>query len=107
MSHHGERPFPIPLDDERKRALWEHLLSSVGPTGRFPEGKMNRHDEGEIALAIGVQDGKVVLNFGKPTAWVGFNPDQAQELGMLLIRRAGEARGRPVTIRIGDEEEPG
>lgn len=34
--------------------------------------------------------GKVVIDFGKPTAWIGMDAQQARDLGELLIRRAAE-----------------
>ena len=42
------------------------LLSKdeLGPTGRFPDGKLTSNDEGEIAFAVGVLKGKVIVNFG-------------------------------------------
>ena len=78
MAHHGDRPdemsevFRKLLDEksadfvanEREALLKQHLHDNVGPTGKFPEGKVCDRDEGEIAFAVGVEDGKIVLNFG-------------------------------------------
>lgn len=58
----------------------------LGPTGRFPQGKANKHDEGELRFAAGVRDGVVVLDFGKSVAWFGMDPDAAITLGELLIK---------------------
>lgn len=104
MAHHGRDPFDDSPDAPRLNAMREQLLSSLGETGKFPDGKMHKSDEGELAFGVTVANGKIVVEFGKPVAWIGFLPDQAQELGMLLIRRSAEARGRTVTIRIGDDE---
>ena len=41
-------------------------------------------------MAIGIEHGKVVLNFGKPTAWIGFTPDLAITLGKMLIEKANQ-----------------
>lgn len=82
MAHHGETP-------EFLRELAEELR--LGPTREFPLGAIHRSDEGELRLAVAVKSGKVVLAFGSPVAWVGFDPEQARQLGELLIKRAAEA----------------
>lgn len=61
---------------------------TVGATGRFPQGKLNANDEGELAMAITHKDGKVIIDFGKPTAWIGFDPQQAIQLASLLKMHA-------------------
>ncbi len=60
----------------------------LGPTGKFPEGKLTDKDEGETAFRIGSVEGKVVLEFGEPTAWVGMSPEQAMALAKILYKRA-------------------
>lgn len=73
MSNHSEAPLP------------EGFL---GATGRFPQGKLTTKDEGEIQFAIGEKDGKVILDFGKATAWIGFEPEQALQIAKILELRA-------------------
>jgi FKBP-type peptidyl-prolyl cis-trans isomerase 2 len=68
---------------EVDKILKEHL----GPTGQFPHGKLTEHDEGEIAFAVLVKDGKVVIDFNHPVHWLGMTPEQAIKLGELLIKR--------------------
>ena len=63
-------------------------LFSSGATGRFPEGQLNSNDEGEIRIAVGHQDGKVIIDFGKPTAWIGFTSEQARLLAKSLVDHA-------------------
>lgn len=53
---------------------------------------MNAHDEGELRIAITHTGGKVVVDFGKPTAWIGLDPDGADQLAELLKQHAREAR---------------
>lgn len=60
----------------------------LGPTGRFPDGKLTEADEGETRFQIGVVKGKVVLNFGGPTHALGFTPEQALGLADLLRKHA-------------------
>lgn len=63
----------------------------LGATGRFPEGKLTQNDEGEIAIAIAHTDKKVVIDFGKPIAWIGFSPQQARDIAAALTKHAEEA----------------
>lgn len=95
MSHHGNNPFeaiPNPESRERLRTIKEHLLDNTGKTGKFPEGKLAEGDEGEIMFAVGHQQGKVTMDFGKSVAWIGMNPDQAQALAMTIFNHAEKAR---------------
>ena len=57
----------------------------------YPDGKLNEEDEGAIAIAIGIDEGNVIINFGKLVAWLGLPGDQAIELGRTLIKRGREA----------------
>ena len=78
MSNHSETEFP------------KEFLNQLGPTKQFPEGKLTPEDEGEIKIGVICKDGKVVLHFGKPIAWIGFPPHQALELAKLLKERGLE-----------------
>ena len=102
MGHHGyEAPFDgsQPNEDDNKKR--EEFFKSIGPiedrlkfklgaTGRFPEGKLTSTDEGEIRIAIGHTGGKVVIDFGKPTAWIGFTPAQARQIANDILKHAEE-----------------
>ena len=100
MSHHGKGPFDTYDEATQKRmqALMRDQQAevfrkaNVGPTGQFPEGKMSKHDEGEISFAIGHPNGKVVIDFGSPVAWVGMEPQQAVALAQTLLSHAKKAR---------------
>ncbi len=60
----------------------------LGATGQFPEGQLTEADEGEIRFGVTAVDGKVVLDFGTPVTWMGMTPEQAKDLGQLLVERA-------------------
>lgn len=61
----------------------------AGATGRFPEGKLTPNDEGELAVAVGIQDEKVIIDFGPtPVQWVAFGPEIARQLANVLVDRA-------------------
>lgn len=101
MSHHGDRPEDSPLRDSIRRILDKPL---IGATGEHPEGKLTKHDEGGIQFAVGVKDGKVVLDFGTPVVWLGMNPADALKLAETLIQRARQAAqgsGSILTLNIG------
>lgn len=87
MGHHSR-------DDEMVRELAKQLKESLslGATRRFPDGKMHWSDEGELRLAIFAHEGKVVINFGSPVSWIGFDAEQAEAIAASLIARAEEAR---------------
>jgi hypothetical protein len=92
MSHHGDKPFDA-YDEETAQRMQEMFLnSSVGPTGGYPQGKLTKSDEGELAFAVGNRDGKVVLDFGSPVAWIGMDPAQALALASSLAAHASKAR---------------
>ncbi len=45
-----------------------------GATKRFPEGKINNSDEGELVIGVTHDSAHVIVNFGKPIVWLGFGP---------------------------------
>ena len=77
--------------------------TQLGPTGMFPEGKLTKQDEGETAFRIGTVEGKVVLQFGAPTRWVGMSPEQAIALSKILYKRGKKLiRSQSRIIRPGE-----
>ena len=99
--HHGGP------DDAKRKRMFDELLSSSaqfrGATGDFPHGTMRPTDEGAIQFAVGVEKGKVVLDFGTPVAWVGMPAAQAAQLGSLLIKHARQAAretGEVITVTL-------
>ena len=86
--HHGS-------DDEDVKRLREQMLRELseaghklGETGKYPSGKLTPKDEGEICFAVGSAEGKVVIDWGKPVAWVGMDRNQAIDLANLLKKHA-------------------
>lgn len=82
MSHHSQQP---PNDELRR-------MFGLGPTGQFPEGKLSEHDEGEIKIAVGHDKGKVIIDFGAKVTWLGFTPDQAEDIADALLKHANAVR---------------
>lgn len=87
-SNHGADVGPI--DPKLLEAL--RKTPEFGATGRYPQGQLSAGDEGELQFGITNAKGQVIVNFGKPVAWLGMEPQQAIAIGEALIRHATEAR---------------
>lgn len=94
MSHHGNDP-------EAQRAMSE-LMQQI--FGEFPDGKLNQNDEGALAVMVGNENGKVVIRFPKPVAWIGFTPEQAIDIAQTLITHARKCGlAIPLVLRVGGD----
>lgn len=60
----------------------------LGATGRFPQGKIDPNDEGELKLAVSNQDGNVIIAFGKPVHWVGLDKVTALQFAKAIFDHA-------------------
>ena len=40
---------------------------------KYPDGKLNKNDEGALRIATYVKDGRVIIDFGKDLSWFGFD----------------------------------
>lgn len=65
------------------------MSKKFGATGLYPKGKMQSQDEGELQFGITHHDGRIVMSFGKPVAWLGLYPDDARRIAELLNHHAG------------------
>jgi hypothetical protein len=93
MSHHSGSP-----DNDMYELLRLQLNAEIkagnerlGATGVYPNGKLTKGDEGQVKMAVASVGGKIVLDFGKPVAWVGFTAAEARGLAELLIKHADQA----------------
>lgn len=102
MAHHGRQPINEELqamfakqilEDERQMQISAKELG-LGPTGEFPEGRLADHDEGEIQIAVTHSQGKVVINFGSPVAFIGFTPEQADDIAYLILKHSVDAKAK-------------
>lgn len=99
MSHHGQDPFDGKRSDLMRELLSEKRNSTGDPLrdlqrtlqGEFPDGRLNATDEGALAVMIGHENGKVIMQFPSPTAWIGFTPEQAMDIAQTLITHARKA----------------
>lgn len=77
--------------------------SRPGATGRFPEGKLNLGDEGELRVIIGEKDDTVIVDFGTPVVWIGVTAPQAVEMAERLIAKArvvAKRQGITLTVNL-------
>ncbi len=91
------------IDKAAEKAVRE-LVEDVkaGATGKFPQGKLTKSDEGELRIAVNIHNGKVVLAFGKAIEWIGLTPKLASELGVILIKHANTIE--QIARMQGDEQ---
>lgn len=63
-----------------------------GATGRYPRGKLNREDEGELNVAIAAdrRHGVVQIDFGKEVAWLALPKEQALAWAKMIREEAME-----------------
>ena len=95
MAHHGSsRESGEEMSQRMKEALKKvenelsHRGMPIGPTGQFPLGKLIPSDEGEIRIAIGVSQGRVVIDFGSQVTWIGFDKQQAIDVAESILAKA-------------------
>lgn len=92
MSHHASNP-------EQERELTDMMKRL---TGEFPDGRLNKDDEGAVAVAIGHDQGRVKMQFPKNLNWIAFTPEQAIDIAQTLIEHARKCGcNRPLTVNIG------
>lgn len=74
---------------------------AIGPTGKFPDGKIWPCDHGEIAVGIGIDPVHkiVVMQFGVPTRYIGMLPEQAIEIADDLINKANTLTEAEVEVK--------
>ena len=58
----------------------------LGATGKFPEGKLNNDDEGELRLMVSKEGDNVRIDFGTPVTWLAFTKEEAIAIGEALIK---------------------
>jgi hypothetical protein len=92
MSHHSQEIFEQQHSAEFSKQFKDMFspLPNIGATGKFPDGKINEKDEGELQFAMTVSDGRLIMNFGKPVAWIGFEKEQVEELISYLTKKLCE-----------------
>jgi hypothetical protein len=68
---------------------------------QFPKGKLKEDDEGILGVKIGTVDDTVVIDFGKPVAWLGLTEDEIGPFINSLIKHAKTImRTKPLEIQM-------
>ena len=55
---------------------------------KYPQGKLNDHDESALEIGITKIDDKVIINFGKRVSWIGFDKDTALNIADAIRKHA-------------------
>ncbi len=58
----------------------------MSPDDTYPRGKAD--DDGELMLRMAEVDGSFLIEFSKPTTWIGFGPREARALAERLLEFA-------------------
>jgi len=66
------------LFSELNKECQEQLGCDLGKTGTLSKVHWGEHDEGEIAVAIGIFQGHLILDFGTPVTWLGMSLAEAE-----------------------------
>lgn len=68
------------------------LIEAFQPWNKqeHPRGRISATDQGQTALAIAVKKNTVILDFGKPVAWIGLGASDARAIAAALLKRADE-----------------
>jgi hypothetical protein len=72
-----------------------HGTFELGPTGEYPDGKLHSSDEGELTMAVGIVNDRIVLELGTSVKWVGLAPSDARALADLLLEKANTLQPLP------------
>lgn len=40
---------------------------------QYPDGKLNKYDEGQLKIACYIKDNRIIIDFGKELSWLGFD----------------------------------
>lgn len=87
MAHHWSDPQENQMSKDEFKKLFTKG-DEPGATGKYPDGKLDPLDEGELQMRLGNIQGRIVIEFGKPITSIGFTKDEALALGQALIDRA-------------------
>ncbi len=79
----------------------EDEFRAMNANNAWPNGMMREDDEGVCAIAVGAENGNVVIQFSEPQKWVGMTPEQAVDLAQLIIARARQVAKKPLTVTLG------
>lgn len=71
-------------------------------TRRYPKGRLGADDDGETTIAITVHRGHCIIEFPKPTKWIGLPADELRQFVGLLQKRLAEMSPPPGVVDPGE-----
>lgn len=86
--HHGDGDADRVAQAISTTAAMLRVGNSLGPTGRFPGGKLLETDKGEVNFEVVRFKNKVIVNFGTSLMYIGMSPREARRFASLLIQKA-------------------
>lgn len=54
---------------------------------KYPDGKLHPGDEGELTMAMYIEKGRLVIDFGKDVSWMAFDKASLQRLIAALSEK--------------------
>jgi len=65
---------------------------NLGATGKFPRGRADEYDEGELRMAIATDYANAIvrIEFGTTVSWLGLPSAEARGLAAMLIEKAND-----------------
>lgn len=64
---------------------------AIGPTEKYPDGKIRQDDEGEIKIGVALTpDGTTILTFGTSLQWLGLDEVTALQLAENIIKNIND-----------------
>lgn len=79
--------------DPKMQELSDKLEAADTAAGIVVQQRLDKLQQPEdVRLAVGVHEGKVVMNFATPVSTLGMAPAQAMKIGRALMRHARRAR---------------
>lgn len=72
-----------------EKEIHDYEIKHLGATGKYPQDKFKDDDEGEIRVAVGIHNGRVLIDFGpKQVKWLALDKQTAIAVGNQLIKKA-------------------
>lgn len=78
------------MDDNEFKDTGRLPPAGLGATGRYPQGKLNEDDEGELQFGIARDGSKIVFNFGKSVHWIAMDTALAKQIAALLMKHVDD-----------------
>ena len=81
-------------NDEVRELLRRFVGQVEGTVKRsYSQGRLNAEDDGDLAAALTVVKGKIVIDFGKRyITWLAMSVDEAEVLAKLILSKVQEIR---------------